>query len=204
MISPIRWRHGRGYRWELKQLHKRLLRRSSTWELYRRDRPMIRGGILFSLTLLVAACAEPLMAQDPAFSSLLKLAKECRNWSCVESFAQHAGYVLNDQGSHWYKKSEHRSEAGESLLFNSFYYSETDSGYMFLLITPDKAYTNRLYAGLTQAGYVTLNGPGDTEDFTETLESRSYPEQQLTRFMATRTNYGQKEQVWGFSFFVKR
>lgn len=80
---------------------------------------MKRGGILNSLALLVAVCAEPLMAQDPSFSSLLKLAKECHNWSCVESFAQDAGYVLNDQGSHWYKKSEYRSQASESLLFNS-------------------------------------------------------------------------------------
>lgn len=147
-------------------------------------------------------------AQEPSLSALLELSHHCRSASCVDSFAVQAGFVkVETKGDNWSSTKEYHYGQDASLSWkNSLSYSATDSGYVLMLTTFDKAYSARLLAEVSTLGYQGRTDWGDVDYFQYTYHARSHPDQQLTCFLYTYTGNqnGRPEPTWGFSFFVKR
>jgi|GEM_PF-5057315 len=159
---------------------------------------------LFVHFLLV--CISTVQAQEPSLSTLLELSQHCRSASCVDTFAVHTGFVeVETKGDNWTSKKEYHYGQDASMSWkNSLSYSATDSGYVFLLTTFDKAYSARLLSEVSRIGYQGRTDWGDVDYFQHTYSAPSRPGQQLTCFLYTGNQNGRAEHVWGFSFFVKR
>lgn len=155
---------------------------------------------------VVLASVTTAQAQEPSLSDLLRASQHCRSAACVDSFAVQNGFVKAEtKGDNWSSKKEYHYGQDASLSWkNSLSYSVTDSGYVLLLTTFDKAYSIRLLSELEGLGYQGPTDWGDADYFQHTYRTRSHQGQQLTCFLYTSDQNGRPEPVWGFSFSVKR
>ena len=142
-------------------------------------------------------------------AALLELSQHCRIASCVDSFAVRTGFFRAETtDDNWNSEKDYHYGQDASITWkNCLSYSATDSGYVFLLSTFDKAYSTRLLSEVQGLGYQGRTDWGDLVDlvgFQYTYRSRSRPRQLLTCFLYTSDRNGRSEPLWGFSFFVKR
>ena len=124
----------------------------------------------------------------------------------MDSFAVQTGFVKEEtKGDNWSSTKEYHYGQDASLSWkNSVSYSATDSGYVIMLTTFDKAYSSRLLAEVEGLGYQGRMDWGNVDYFQQTYRSPSRLGQQLTCFLYTTYQNGLREPMWGFSFFVKR